>query len=78
MKYIILYEYYSWAEGCGCCSDSSSEVHIWKESRFNTDGAYESNFSCPPIENEQELREYIHSVDSYYDGFDIHPSTVYF
>jgi dihydroorotate dehydrogenase len=78
MKYIILYEYYSWDIGCGCCSDSSSEVHIWKEERFNTDGAYESNFSCPPMENEQELREYTHSVDPYYDGFNVHPGTVWF
>lgn len=76
MKYIILYEYYSWTEGCGCCSDSSSEVHIFKEHRVNE--AYESNFSCPPIANEQELREYIHSVDPYYDGFYVHPDTVYF
>lgn len=78
MKYIILYEYYSCTEGCGCCSASSSEVHIWEEERFHRDGAYESNFTCPPMANEHELREYIHSVDSYYDGFNLHPDTVWF
>lgn len=75
-EYVILYEYYSWTEGCGCCSDSSSEVHIFKKENVNR--VYESQFSCPCIENEEELREFIHSVDSYYDGFEVHPDTVWF
>ena len=75
-QYIILYEYYSWTEGCGCCSDSSSEVHVFKKE--NVDKCYESCFTVPLMENEQELRDYIHYVDKYWDGFEIHPDTVWF
>lgn len=75
-QYVILYEYYSWDQGCGCCSDSSSEFHIFKKQ--NVGKCYESNFSCPLMENEEQLRKYIHSVDPYYDGFEIHEDTVWF
>lgn len=76
MKYIILYEYYSITLGCECCHDYSSEIHIYKEE--NVDRCYESNFECKLIENEEQLREFINSVDPYYNGFDVHPDTVYF
>lgn len=74
--FTIKYEYDSWDVGCGCCTDSSSEIHIYDNRR--TDGAYISSFSCSPIEDEHELREYIHSVDPFYDGFTVHEDTRYF
>ena len=77
MKYIVLYEYVKVPPRCLCCPDSySSEIHIYKEE--NIDRCYESCFECKLIENETQLREFINSVDPYYNGFNIHPDTVYF
>lgn len=74
--FTILYEYDWYDMGCGCCTESSSEIYIYDNRR--TDGAYMSNFNCELISDEDELREFIHNMDSFYDGFTVHPDTRYF
>lgn len=75
-NYTVKYEYYTRHMGCDCCTDPYSEIYIYDNRR--TDGAYLSNFECRLIEDENELREYMHEVDSFYDGFTVHEDTVYF
>lgn len=74
--FTVKYEYYTWHMGCDCCDDYASEIHIYDNRR--TDGAYASSFECGLIADEHELREFIHNMDSYYDGFVVHPDTRYF
>lgn len=76
MSYIIKYEYNSWTEGCGCCSDSSSELTIYETSR--EDGAYMSSFSMDLIGNEQELREWIKDWYPEYSDFIVHEDCRWF
>lgn len=78
MKYIIQYEYDSYDLGCGCCSASSSEIHIYEEHRVN-DCVYTSYIQYTSlIEDEEELREYINNACPEFNNFDVHPDTRYF
>lgn len=78
MKYIIQYEYDSYYTGCGCCSESSSEIHIYEEHRVR-DGVYTSYIGHTDlIEDEEELREYINNTCPEFNNFDVHPDTRYF
>lgn len=74
--FTIKYSYYVYNLGCECCDDYVSEIHIYDNRR--TDGAYLSSFDCSLLCNEKELREYIHDMDSFYDGFTVHEDTRYF
>lgn len=77
MKYIILYEHDWWEEGCGCCTDSSAEIHIYEEDRVE-DGVYTSHIPYAHyIQDEQELRAYINTVCPEFNNFDVHPDTYY-
>lgn len=71
-KYTIKYEYYSWEESCGCCSDSSSELTVYNN------GSVIVEEWCTIMEDEDELREYI--VDKYpeYTEFVVHEDTRWF
>jgi hypothetical protein len=71
MQYVIKYEYYSWEESCGCCSDSESSVEIF----HNRLDAYMSSFSVPIMEDEEELREYIDKYHPEYSNFIVHEDT---
>lgn len=76
VEYVIKYEYEWFEEGCGCCSSSTSEVHVYETNR--TDGTYMSNFYVPLMEDESELREWI--ADNYpeYNDFVVHEDTRWF
>lgn len=71
--YIIKYEYNSWLEGCGCCSDSSSEMTV-----YAGDGWYITDFDVTWMENEQELREFIAEYHPQYINFTVHEDTRWF
>lgn len=73
-EYVIKYEYNWWEEGCGCCTNSESTVEIY-QGRLD---AYMSQFNVPPLENEQELREYIQEYHPEYNDFTVHEDTVWF
>ena len=74
MQYTIKYEYEWWEEGCGCCTDSSSEVHIYEEHRVE-EGVYTSHFGVPIMEDEDELRAYFADNHPEYNGFVVHEDT---
>ncbi len=70
-EFVIKYEYYSWLEGCGCCSDSSSEIEVYK-----TDGGHlVISMMSPIMENEAELSAYINEHFPEYNSFYIHDDT---
>lgn len=69
MKRIIEYRYDSWAEPCGCCSDSSSTYSIWEDGKLVEDDAW-----CQLIESEEELRERFSDKEP----FEISQDTQYF
>lgn len=73
-EYVIKYEYYSWTEGCGCCSKSESTVEIF-QGRLD---AYMSSFNVPLMENESELQEYIKEYYPEYSDFTVHEDTLWF
>lgn len=52
MKRLIKYEYLSWTEGCGCCSNSSSTYDVYED-----DVLVSYDNWCEWISNEEELRE---------------------
>lgn len=75
-EYVIKYEYNSWVDGCGCCSWSDSEVHIYRASR--EDGAYMSNFTVPLMMSEGELRDFINEYWPEYNDFAAHEDSRWF
>lgn len=78
MKYVIQYQYDTYYIGCDCCSESTSEIHIYEEHRVN-DGVYTSYIEhADLIEDEDELREYINKTCPEFNNFDVHPDTHYF
>lgn len=77
MKYVILYQYEWWDLGCGCCSDSGAEIHIYESHRVE-EGVYTSHIAYAGyIEDEVELRQYINDVCPEFNNFDVHPDTQY-
>lgn len=72
--YVIKYEYYWYEEGCGCCTGSESTVEIF-DNRLD---AYMSGFGVPIMQDEDELREYIHEYYPEYDNFTVHEDTRWF
>lgn len=69
MRRLIKYEYYSWTEGCECCSNSSSTFDMWED---GVQVAFENY--VPICASEQELRdELIHL-----EPFDIHSECRYY
>jgi len=51
MKRVVEYQYSSWVENCGCCSDSASEYSVWEDGVLVTE-----DHSVKLCENEAELR----------------------
>lgn len=69
MKRIITYNYDSWTEGCGCCSNSSSTYDVYE------DGVCVSCDNwCEVSENEDDLREILKHLEP----FDIDPDSRWF
>lgn len=69
MKRVVEYQYESWLENCGCCSDSSSTYSVWEDGVLVTDD--QGLHLC---ENESELREALVHLEP----FDVSPDTNYF
>lgn len=59
---IYVYDWYSL--GCDCCTDSTSEIEVYKDGK-------EVNVirHAPPIENAQELRKFIAEVYPEYSEY---------
>lgn len=69
MKRIITYNYDSWTEGCGCCSNSSSTYDVYE------DGICVSyDNGCDLCTDEGELREILKHLEP----FDIDPDSRWF
>lgn len=78
MKYIIQYTYDCYDLGCGCCTESTSEIHIYEEHHVDV-GIYTSHIEhADLIEDDNELREYINNTCPEFNNFDVHPDTRYF
>lgn len=79
MKHVILYEYEWYDAGCGCCTESTSEVFVYDIDRLDKlDGVYTAQFNAPLLENESELREYIAEHHPEYNGFILHEGNQWF
>lgn len=72
MSYTIEYRYNYWTEGCGCCSNSSSEYSVWDD---ETRDCLIWEHHCELIESEEELRE---KFSAEYGDFNISADTHYF
>lgn len=68
-KKVIEYQYRSWLEGCGCCSNSETYYDVYIDDKL-----VESEVYIGYIENEQELREEL----AHLEPFEVHLDTTYF
>ena len=69
MKRIISYSYNSFDLWCGCCSESFSTYDIFEDGKLVGD-----DVSCPVMENEEQLRDYLVHLEP----FDVDSDSQYF
>lgn len=69
MKRVIKYEYHSWTENCGCCSNSESSYCMYEDGVLVDEHVWSGYAS-----NEQELREIL----AYLEPFDVDSDSEWF
>lgn len=69
VRRVVSYQYTSWVENCGCCSDSASEYSVWEDGVLVTEDQ-----SVKLCENEAELRLALAELEP----FEIDDNTNYF
>lgn len=74
--YVIKYEYCSWEESCGCCTDYSSELSIYNENNLFVP-LLDSDYA-PLLEDVDELCDYIAEHYPEYRDFVVHEDTRWF
>jgi hypothetical protein len=70
MERLIEYQYRSYLEGCGCCSNSDSTYSVWEDGKLVVEDGW-----CPLMSSPEDLTDYF----TVYNGdFEVHPDTNYF
>ena len=69
MRRVISYGYTIFDLGCGCCSESFSSYDVFEDGKLVGD-----DVSCPVMENEEELRDYL----AHLEPFDVDSDSQYF
>ena len=60
MKRVVYYTYNTFDLGCGCCSDSFSTYDVFEDGKTVSE-----DVTCPVMENEKELREYLEHLEPF-------------